>query len=295
MTYNELLSQKEWWQKCNEILSRDSFRCKDCGSLGYHNGYSYITANKIEDIDNLFKGWTFNGMIFSNFCSSNLLGKNHPFKNIKFEKKYDDNGIYVYSLDLLDSQNKMFSDNFEIPEKVIGISPIEIDSLDATVNDACRIHNTNKSQSEEGWMYLFEFPFSLSNNIYVNIEYSTIFYIANIPYARLIFNITYNNRLFSIRFLPFVFHLKGLNIHHTYYLKGCKPWEYDNDSLVTLCEDCHKKRHNTSAIPLYDQNKKLSINLLPCDRCSGSGYLPQYSHIEHGICFKCYGEGVVIR
>lgn len=30
-----------------------------------------------------------------------------------------------------------------------------------------------------------------------------------------------------------------LNVHHTYYAKGRKPWEYENESLRTLCETCH--------------------------------------------------------
>ena len=31
-----------------------------------------------------------------------------------------------------------------------------------------------------------------------------------------------------------------LNVHHGYYVTGAKPWEYPDDSLWTLCEDCHK-------------------------------------------------------
>ena len=34
-----------------------------------------------------------------------------------------------------------------------------------------------------------------------------------------------------------------LNVHHAYYDKGKKPWEYDNHLLVTWCEKCHKVRH----------------------------------------------------
>jgi hypothetical protein len=30
-----------------------------------------------------------------------------------------------------------------------------------------------------------------------------------------------------------------LHVHHRYYLRGKKPWEYDDDALTTLCEDCH--------------------------------------------------------
>lgn len=33
---------------------------------------------------------------------------------------------------------------------------------------------------------------------------------------------------------------KTLHVHHKLYEKGLKPWEYDNDILQCLCEDCHK-------------------------------------------------------
>lgn len=31
-----------------------------------------------------------------------------------------------------------------------------------------------------------------------------------------------------------------LHVHHGYYEKGAKPWEYPEASLHTLCEKCHK-------------------------------------------------------
>jgi len=34
-----------------------------------------------------------------------------------------------------------------------------------------------------------------------------------------------------------------LNVHHAYYESGRKPWEYDNEMLITWCEDCHRVRH----------------------------------------------------
>lgn len=39
------------------------------------------------------------------------------------------------------------------------------------------------------------------------------------------------------------FYVKQLEVHHTYYEKGLKPWEYPDDSLKTLCWICHKKEH----------------------------------------------------
>ncbi len=32
-----------------------------------------------------------------------------------------------------------------------------------------------------------------------------------------------------------------LNVHHGYYKWGNEPWEYANETLKCLCEDCHKK------------------------------------------------------
>ena len=45
---------------------------------------------------------------------------------------------------------------------------------------------------------------------------------------------------------------KNLNVHHTYYRKDAKPWEYENSELKCLCKDCHKQHHELS-----DELKKL--------------------------------------
>lgn len=36
-----------------------------------------------------------------------------------------------------------------------------------------------------------------------------------------------------------------LNVHHCYYRKGLKPWEYPIGTLRCLCEACHKTAHET--------------------------------------------------
>lgn len=38
-----------------------------------------------------------------------------------------------------------------------------------------------------------------------------------------------------------------LNVHHLYYRRGAKPWEYPDTALVCLCEPCHKRRHEEKA------------------------------------------------
>lgn len=32
---------------------------------------------------------------------------------------------------------------------------------------------------------------------------------------------------------------KTLHVHHKIYIKGRNPWNYPNDNLIILCEDCH--------------------------------------------------------
>ena len=293
MTYNELLRQKEWWSMCNKILSRDHFLCKDCGRIGFHNGGNYMILSRMAELDALFMGWTFKNMAFSKFWSNIPYTEPHQFRNIIFQTKHNDNGINVYDLNLFESKNYLFYDIYSIPEKLIIISKETLNSLDAKVYEFGEISKKNNSL-DTGWAYLFEFPCVISNEIYVNIEYSLPSIIDHVPSERIIINITFENRLLSLRYNPYSFRMKGLNIHHTYYTMGCKPWEYEEVSLVTLCEDCHKKRHETTCIPLYDKNDRLISNLISCDRCGGSGYLPQYSYVEHGICFKCCGEGVIL-
>lgn len=39
---------------------------------------------------------------------------------------------------------------------------------------------------------------------------------------------------------------KELQIHHLYYDKNLKPWEYSNEALVTMCLDCHEYETDTS-------------------------------------------------
>jgi len=36
-----------------------------------------------------------------------------------------------------------------------------------------------------------------------------------------------------------------LHVHHLYYTPKLKAWEYDKESLITLCEQCHETAHNS--------------------------------------------------
>jgi 5-methylcytosine-specific restriction endonuclease McrA len=82
----------------------------------------------------------------------------------------------------------------------------------------------------------------------------------------------------------------GLNVHHKYYVTGKKPWEYKDDALVTLCKHCHSQFHQSNKVPIYRSDGHPIQDLTPCSRCEGHGILPQYIHVENGICFRCRGS-----
>lgn len=51
-----------------------------------------------------------------------------------------------------------------------------------------------------------------------------------------------------------------LHVHHVYYVKGKKIWEYETHMLSCLCENCHKKIHE-----LNDKlNESLGILEIVC-------------------------------
>lgn len=36
-----------------------------------------------------------------------------------------------------------------------------------------------------------------------------------------------------------------LHVHHRLYLKDKEPWDYPNEALVTLCEECHEEERRS--------------------------------------------------
>jgi 5-methylcytosine-specific restriction endonuclease McrA len=47
----------------------------------------------------------------------------------------------------------------------------------------------------------------------------------------------------------------NLHVHHTYYLKGgLFPWLYPDESLLTVCGDCHDTYHKQHENVILDQH-----------------------------------------
>ncbi len=83
----------------------------------------------------------------------------------------------------------------------------------------------------------------------------------------------------------------NLEVHHSYYIVNCFPWNYPNESLLTVCRDCHQKIHDECKIPIWDENMANKMKFGECERCLGKGYISQYHYFQNGRCFKCGGSG----
>lgn len=86
----------------------------------------------------------------------------------------------------------------------------------------------------------------------------------------------------------------NLEIHHEYYILGKLPWEYRDEALITVCRECHQEIHDNKKIDVWDENMLKKYEFGDCHRCSGLGYLKEYSHVNGGRCFSCGGMGYEI-
>jgi len=81
-----------------------------------------------------------------------------------------------------------------------------------------------------------------------------------------------------------------LEVHHKKYILNRLPWDYKNDDLTTLCNHCHTDFHNNNKVPVFSEDGLIELEYEVCTKCNGAGHLPEYNHVENGICFQCKGE-----
>lgn len=309
MSYGELLIQKEWYNKCRDILQRDQYHCKYCGCLGYHDN-SYYECDTAEELDRVFEGILIKDespSVFINKISEYTL---HDFDIYQKENEEPTNQQYIgdkilYKLSI--SRDILNEPLFAI----LTASKSRIKDTKCKGNYLWRYKNMVKLlpkinlQYDKGCYFCFENSYFDKYTIRIEKIWPTDGCDDGtghpIMWGSIVISIFYQNCGVTLYFFDETAdkekNPKVLNIHHKYYVKGKAPWEYDNDALITLCQDCHKLEHETKKTPVY---RDLHFNDISgyaqiCDRCGGGGYLPQYRHVEDGICFKCYGEGVFVE
>jgi hypothetical protein len=86
----------------------------------------------------------------------------------------------------------------------------------------------------------------------------------------------------------------SLQIHHKLYFENKLPWQYSAGHIQILCSNCHTEAHRTTRIYTYqDESMQFRKEEAQCERCSGTGYLPQYHYHDDGICYSCGGLGIL--
>lgn len=307
MTYKESLIQQEWKEKSNEILQRDKYKCQNCGCYGFHNDTVYIT-DSFNDVSSILNENVLEGESLPELLKQTKLGfvecdkvtyvdlsnkPKHPqpgpyfpdgrvswddYDKIKIIGEHNINGLRFLEINMQNSKSLFFCAYHRIKDIYI-CAPEDIKHF--------RVHSYFKSTRNKSGcdvslpMFIIEFDERLTSNyvVYVGSEGITV---------------TFQNYAFYVS-LHSRDVLKGLNIHHKYYVSNKKAWEYPNDALITLCESCHQKIHEQPTPCYRSLNMGCPIAYYnTCDRCLGSGYLHQYDHVQNGVCFKCCGEGVLI-
>ena len=319
MTYNELLKQDSWYEKCVKILHRDKYRCQKCGALGYHNN-TYYECETADELDSFLKG------ILIKDDKPSVFIQRIP----QNERLYD---FYILHNEVAEAANiQLIGDNYlsdltvsadkigMISWKIPTASKIKIQDskckcpfLPIDKKDV-KIPLETNLQYSAGRYFIFDNSYFDGYVVRIEKRWPTGACADNnygggvIMWGSIFISICYQNRCISLEFYdrtsvdnegnyletPII--PKALNVHHRYYVDGKNPWEYSNDALITLCQDCHCLEHKSTHTPVYRDlyNKQVLRYAEICDRCGGSGYLPQYRHVEGGICFKCWGEGVIV-
>lgn len=289
-SYDILLQRDEWKEKCAIILERDNYTCKHCNCRGIHND-TFLKISDIDDINAFFPGkFVFQGKNIAEFCDSipwNEEGKDYSVK-WDFKTKLF-NGAYINIFRPLKVEAFVFaSDNKLVNKSFKRYGNGKMDGFYNNVKFNFYIHafKFNDDLCSTSYASLkYEFRLQFFENLEITISCDNCLYFIKVSFPFVSLSTSHNVQILRI---------KQFNIHHNYYICGKKPWEYGDDALVTLCSDCHKKFHNTHEVPVYSSSeKKIESYAKLCDRCGGSGFLPQYEYYEDGICFKCNGEGVV--
>lgn len=336
LEYAELLRSNEWQAKCCTILERDNYTCCDCGCIGVHNGSFFKISDINDVNKFLPHKLTFDGKDLKDFCEDVKWMNTYEYRSDRSKsEKLDSVYINKFrhprgcmQIHRFVSDNPLTDCDLDINESC------KPDCCYANTDLNCNFYAFcfDMDLGETNYAVfgyennVFENLFEIDETLYIDIYFAGKYYSFYLSNRRSLLDLIKESRLYSsldkkekqniyfeeLRLSSFfdkiddgkayiieklqLFKFKTLNIHHEYYLLGKKPWEYSNDALVTLCSECHQKRHLHQKTPIYEvinNDRKISCYARLCKKCNGTGYLPQYSYYCDGICFGCNGEGVV--
>lgn len=258
-TYKEKLESQEWKDKRKEILIRDNYTCQRCGLKEDELKEKTIYAN-IESTDE----FPLRERIIIN-------SNDHFTTNIATIKRRDQKAI---------SCKTALEKDFDKEIEYFVSFNLAVKSHIKYPFNGSRINNLNQN--------LF-----LSSNVNQDLF--------NELRIKLNEKIDFDNYDFDLEGV--YLHKKWgaehhskycLQVHHKCYRQDVEMWDQPNEEYVSLCNICHKIVHENQMIPYYDKYGTIIQNTIPCSRCGGACFFPEYSHVNGGRCFKCNGRGYEI-
>jgi 5-methylcytosine-specific restriction endonuclease McrA len=76
-----------------------------------------------------------------------------------------------------------------------------------------------------------------------------------------------------------------LNVHHRYYIQNTKPWEYPEELLITLCEECHKSEEECKSIQSDFTKVLISDGYLNHQLITLLDYVRRLPFGDHGLSY----------
>lgn len=279
--YIEQLKSKEWKRKRSHILSRDKYHCFQCGSFGIMGKCSYIRLCSKKYLWNYIKDKHISKML-----------EDHLFEqsNAEMEK------LKLEDVDIITDWEKYPIRKFYM----VNLYPIVTWSMITGPVHYVFGHNISDLHDfKEGYFHIDGLSAHLlecENNLndYNICDSSIGVYLQTSRFNGCdYYSISHGNK--SLILCDKDVKLPFLDVHHKLYIVNRKAWEYEDDNLISLCRACHEKEHVEHRVHLYDENNQPLHELRTCDKCNGTGYLPEYDYFESGFCFKCDGRGVLLN
>ncbi len=260
--YSDILNSPNWQKKRREILERDNNMCQRCG---YSN---LIKDDKIKSIHYyLLPHVIKNAIKLNNGSRSGIFSYKSTFQ----DKENPEKKLEYYFYSDIDNDYDSISDNMVfsmiINKRISSMSNLPFQGSSLNIQpmnhmllnkDNCILRKNFKEQVYNNKVYIKDFE-----GVWVTFEQNKYLY-AKTGYE--------------------------LQVHHKCYRKNIDPCFQNNNDYITLCNSCHKIIHASQEIPFYiNNNNHVLMNC--CDRCTGTGNIPIYKHIQGGVCFKCNGFG----
>jgi hypothetical protein len=282
VTYKEQLAQPEWKKRRCEILKRDRSKCQECSNIEYFKIFDFtqlrIDRNKrvygVLKTEDLAKGESLIDQIkiYSTLSlrdlSSYQLGEGEQL-------------IAFYAKDKLKNIGNYVATGFEgIIKYLPKFSKDDINGVAADYK-ATMIPIIKESIGEK----CADLPSELVDMYLEYLLHEYCLLKAELSLMKKQFETIGSESIKDVDWIT----ATNLHVHHHYYIKNRKAWEYPDEALITYCGKCHHNIHQIIKIPMYDNSGQQLYNLTPCSRCEGTGVLPEYHYYQDGICFQCGG------